>query len=156
MDWDGVDERGSWARQPDHVHDGGWRFLQQLIDPDDRERVQAACRSHLSGDSPNFSVDFRASHGTGRLVWVNWRGVAEFEDGAAVRMAGSLSDLAERGSSYDALTNLPGRPLFRDRLAHAIALHRNEADLATNRESGWQQGTEIALDQFVARIASIR
>ena len=111
----------------DHVHDGGWRFLQQLIDPDDRERVQAACRSHLSGDSPNFSVDFRASHGTGRLVWVNWRGVAEFEDGAAVRMAGSLSDLAERGSSYDALTNLPGRPLFRDRLAHAIALHRNEA-----------------------------
>ena len=37
-----------------------------------------------------------------------------------------------------------------------VALHRNEADLATNRESGWQQGTEIALDQFVARIASIR
>ncbi len=72
-------------------------------------------------------MDFRAFHGAGRLVWVNWRGVAQFEDGVAVRMAGSLSDLAERGSSYDALTNLPGRPLFRDRLAHAIALHRNEA-----------------------------
>lgn len=40
-------------------------------------------------------------------------------------MAGSLSDLAERGSSYDALTHLPGRPLFRDRLEHAIALHRD-------------------------------
>jgi len=110
-----------------HVHDGGWHFLQQLIDPDDRGRVQAAYRRHLSGSSANFSVDFRAFHGAGRLVWVNWRGVAEFEDGVAVRMAGSLSDLAERGSSYDALTNLPGRPLFRDRLAHAIALHRNEA-----------------------------
>jgi len=110
-----------------HVHDGGWHFLQQLIDPDDRGRVQAAYRRHLSGDSPNFSVDFRAFHRSGRLVWVNWRGVAEFEDGVAVRMAGSLSDLAERGSSYDALTNLPGRPLFRDRLAHAIALNRNEA-----------------------------
>ncbi|MCG8276387.1 sensor domain-containing diguanylate cyclase [Stenotrophomonas sp. NLF4-10] len=110
-----------------HVHDGGWHFLQQLIDPDDRGRVQAAYRRHLSGDSPNFSVDFRAFHRSGRLVWVNWRGVAEFEDGVAVRMAGSLSDLAERGSSYDALTNLPGRPLFRDRLAHAIALHGNEA-----------------------------
>ncbi|KAF1692515.1 diguanylate cyclase [Pseudoxanthomonas jiangsuensis] len=112
----------------DRVHDGGWDFLQQLIDPDDRERVQAAFRRHLSGDSANFSVDFRAFHGSGRRVWVNWRGVARFEDGAAVRMAGSLSDLAERGSSYDALTNLPGRPLFRDRLAHAIALHRNEAE----------------------------
>ncbi len=109
-----------------HVHDGGWRFLQQLIHPDDQERVQAACRRHLSGSNPNFSVDFRAFHASGRLVWVNWRGVAQFEAGAAVRMAGSLSDLAERGSSYDALTNLPGRPLFRDRLAHAIAQYRSE------------------------------
>lgn len=109
------------------LQEDGWRFLQQLIDPDDRERVQAAYHRHLGGHSPNFSVDFRAFHGSGRLVWVNWRGVAQFEGGIAVRMAGSLSDLAERGSSYDALTNLPGRPLFRDRLDHAIALHRNGA-----------------------------
>ncbi|MFY3384643.1 diguanylate cyclase domain-containing protein [Paracidovorax sp. MALMAid1276] len=111
----------------DQVHAGGWRFLEQFIDPDDRTRVQEAWRRHLSGGSPHFSVDFRAFHGSGRLVWVNWRGLAELEDGVAVRMAGSLSDLAERGSSYDALTNLPGRPLFRDRLAQLIALHQNEA-----------------------------
>ncbi|VXB33314.1 Diguanylate cyclase [Luteimonas sp. 9C] len=110
-----------------HVHADGWRFLRQIIDPDDRDRVQSACRRHLSGERPNFSVDFRAWHGSGRLVWVNWRGVARFEDGVAVRMAGSLSDLAERGSSYDALTNLPGRPLFRARLEHAIALHADGA-----------------------------
>lgn len=111
----------------DLVHSGGWRFLEQLIDPEDRARVQAAYRRHLAGNSPNFSVDFRAFHGDGRLVWVNWRGLAEFENGVAVRMAGSLSDLAERGSSYDALTNLPGRPLFRDRLAQLIALQQSEA-----------------------------
>ena len=111
-----------------HLHEGGWRFLQQRIDPDDRLRVQSAYGRHLAGESPNFSVDFRASHGSGRLVWVNWRGVARFEDGVAVRMAGSLSDLAERGSSYDGLTNLPGRPLFRERPAHAIAAYREEAD----------------------------
>jgi len=116
----GLDETGP-------VHQDGWRFLQPLIDPDDHARVQSAYRRHLAGETPNFSVDFRAWHGSGRLVWVNWRGVARFEDGIAVRMAGSLSDLAERGSSYDALTNLPGRPLFRDRLDHAIALHRNDA-----------------------------
>ena len=111
----------------DLVHSGGWRFLEQFIDPEDSARVQAAYRRHLAGNSPNFSVDFRAFHGDGRLVWVNWRGLAEFENGVAVRMAGSLSDLAERGSSYDALTNLPGRPLFRDRLAQLIALQQNEA-----------------------------
>ena len=114
-------------RNTGNLHDDGWHFLQQLIDPDDYERVQMACRRHLSGNQPNFSVDFRARHGSGRLVWVNWRGVAQFEDGMAVRMGGSLSDLAERGSSYDALTNLPGRPLFRDRLEHAIALHQDGA-----------------------------
>ena len=111
----------------DLVHSGGWRFLEQFIDPEDRARVQAAYRRHLAGNSPNFSVDFRAFHGDGRLVWVNWRGLAEFENGVAVRMAGSLSELAERGSSYDALTNLPGRPLFRDRLAQLIALQQSEA-----------------------------
>lgn len=110
----------------DLVHDGGWRFLEQLIDTEDRGRVQEAYRRHLSGNSPNFSVDFRAFHGAGRLVWVNWRGLAEFEEGVPVRMAGSLSDLAERGSSYDALTNLPGRPLFHDRLAQLIAQHQND------------------------------
>ena len=92
----------------------------------DRARVQEAYSRHLSGNSAKFSVDFRAFHGAGRLVWVNWRGLAEFEEGFAVRMAGSLSDLAERGSSYDALTNLPGRPLFRDRLAQLITLHQGD------------------------------
>lgn len=110
-----------------HQHQDGWRFLEQIIDLEDRDRVQAAYLRHLKGDSPNFSVDFRALHASGRLVWVNWRGVAHIEHGVAVRMAGSLSDLAERGSSYDSLTSLPGRPLFRDRLEHAIAMHREDA-----------------------------
>jgi diguanylate cyclase (GGDEF)-like protein/PAS domain S-box-containing protein len=110
-----------------NLHNNGWRFLEQLIDPDDRERVQAVYRKHLSGSTPNFSVDFRAQHSNGRKVWVNWRGIAHFEHGVAVRMAGSFSDLAERSSSYDPLTNLPGRPLFRDRLEHAIALQQDAA-----------------------------
>jgi uncharacterized protein YndB with AHSA1/START domain len=36
------------------------------------------------------------------------------------------------------------------------ALHRDEADLEKNRESGWQQGTEIALDQLVAHVKSMK
>jgi diguanylate cyclase (GGDEF)-like protein/PAS domain S-box-containing protein len=116
--------------EADSLHDGGWRFLERLIAFDDRERVQLAYRRHLAGVSPNFSVDFRALHASGRSVWVNWRGVARFEEGVAVRMAGSLSDLAARGSSYDALTNLPGRPMFRDRIEHAIAMYRDGANVA--------------------------
>ena len=36
------------------------------------------------------------------------------------------------------------------------ALHRSEADLETNRTSGFYAGTEIAVDQFVAHVAAMR
>jgi hypothetical protein len=35
------------------------------------------------------------------------------------------------------------------------ALHRNEADLETNRTSGFQQGSEIAVDQLVAHVLAM-
>jgi uncharacterized protein YndB with AHSA1/START domain len=35
------------------------------------------------------------------------------------------------------------------------ALHRDEADFEKNKTSGWQQGTEIAVDQFVAHVKSM-
>jgi hypothetical protein len=30
------------------------------------------------------------------------------------------------------------------------ALHRDDADFEKNKSTGWRQGTEIAVDQFVA------
>ena len=36
------------------------------------------------------------------------------------------------------------------------ALHRDEADLETNKTSGWREGTDIALDQLVAHVASMK
>jgi uncharacterized protein YndB with AHSA1/START domain len=36
------------------------------------------------------------------------------------------------------------------------ALHRDEADLEKNKTSGWQQGTEIVLDQFVAHVKAMK
>lgn len=36
------------------------------------------------------------------------------------------------------------------------ALHRNEDDFTRNKESGWQQGTEMAVEQFVQHAMSLR
>jgi hypothetical protein len=36
------------------------------------------------------------------------------------------------------------------------ALHRDEADLLKNKESGFYRGTEIAIDQFVAHVQSMK
>jgi hypothetical protein len=35
------------------------------------------------------------------------------------------------------------------------ALHRDEADLEKNKASGFQQGTEIAVDQFVEHVIAM-
>jgi uncharacterized protein YndB with AHSA1/START domain len=36
------------------------------------------------------------------------------------------------------------------------ALHRNEADLETNKTSGFHEGTEVAIDQFVAHVMGMK
>ncbi len=36
------------------------------------------------------------------------------------------------------------------------ALHRNEADVEANRTSGWHEGTDIALDQLVAHVQTLK
>ena len=36
------------------------------------------------------------------------------------------------------------------------ALHRDEADFEKNKASGFYQGTEIALDQFVTHVQSMK
>ena len=36
------------------------------------------------------------------------------------------------------------------------ALHRDEADLLKNKESGWMEGTEIATNQLVALVTSLK
>jgi uncharacterized protein YndB with AHSA1/START domain len=36
------------------------------------------------------------------------------------------------------------------------ALHRHEADLEANKASGWQQGTGIAVDQFVEHVLAMK
>ena len=38
----------------------------------------------------------------------------------------------------------------------STALHRSEADLETNKASGFYQSTEIAVDQFVEHVIAMR
>ena len=48
--------------------------------------------------------------------------------------------------------SLTGR-LLTDSIPPAL---RNEADLENNKTSGWLQGTEIAVDQLVAHVESMK
>jgi diguanylate cyclase (GGDEF)-like protein/PAS domain S-box-containing protein len=70
----------------------GWMAL---IHPDDSEKVQEAIRQHLTSNVP-FSVEFRMQTKSGVYRWFLTRGEARRnEQGKAIRMAGSATDITE-------------------------------------------------------------
>ncbi len=97
------------------------------IHPEDGERVKEEIDAHLQGKTQGFESEHRMRHADGSYRWVLSRGVAvRGSDGAATRMAGWMTDSSSRVAAYDALTNLPNRTLFTDRLQRAIARTKQE------------------------------
>jgi PAS domain S-box-containing protein len=108
----------------------------ERIDPRDRIRFDKALSEHLEGRERFFECDYRLISKGGEPRWVSSRGLAvRDESGAPLRIAGSMTDITDRketearllhDSIHDALTDLPNRVLFMDRLA--IALRRFKRD----------------------------
>jgi PAS domain S-box-containing protein len=97
------------------------------IHPEDLERVQEEIDQHVAGKTPTFENEHRMLHKDGSYLWVLSRAVAvRDEEGQATRMAGWQTDSSSRIATYDALTNLPNRTLFIDRLRRALARTQQE------------------------------
>ena len=95
------------------------------IHPADRERVRAQFAAHCQGSTPEFSSEYRIRHKSGQYIWMLSRGIAvRDEDGVAVRIAGSQTDITE-GKIADTLTELPNRTYFMDKLESAFTAKAN-------------------------------
>ena len=100
------------------------------VHPDDVAGLTAAFDAHLRGDVPSFVSEHRMRHSDGEYRWFLTRGVAiRDRHGKPTRMAGSTSDITIRKSAeellrrsalHDALTGLPNRALFLDRLSSSL------------------------------------
>ena len=112
------------------------RMLIRAVHKDDRERLITARRSAAGG---SYDEVVRVVRPDGMVRWVRDRAFPVHDaDGKPYRMAGIAEDITERRESeerlmylahYDALTRLPNRVLFYDRLGHAIAHARRNGGI---------------------------
>jgi diguanylate cyclase (GGDEF)-like protein/PAS domain S-box-containing protein len=101
------------------------------VHPEDIERVQSELMSHLLGASTQFQSEHRVRKMDGTYRWMLSRGLAVMDSNRYVyRMTGSLTDVTEQKQAekrllynafHDALTGLPNRALFMDRLKHSLS-----------------------------------
>ena len=108
------------------------------IHPQDLDRFKIDLAAHLDRTTLNFENEHRLLHKDGSYRWILSRGLAVWdENGIALRMAGSQSDITDRkyaeerllhDAFYDKLTGLPNRALFMDHLNLAVERAKRRQD----------------------------
>ncbi|MCA2216014.1 EAL domain-containing protein [Jidongwangia harbinensis] len=108
------------------------------IHPDDRAEVDRLIAAHLASRSSTMDFEYRiqAADGTYRWMVSQGRSVLD-ENGRVARLVGSMTDITERqrleeqlrhDAHFDALTGLPNRSLYLERLTRAVTRAQRSAE----------------------------
>jgi len=146
FEWDIVKNERTWSdgvhrllgTKPESFTGAADEFL-QIIHPEDRSTVQAALSMAVE-TTGEYETEYRAVWPDGSIHHIAARGkVHRDSDGQAVQMTGVCWDITERKeaeekihylATHDALTNLPGLRLAKDRILMALEMAERHKTLA--------------------------
>ena len=107
------------------------------VHPDDAESLEEAVNNYLSGKAEKYIHEHRVICKDKSIKWVMSRGMIVKRDkqGKPIRMVGTHTDITARKlletrlenlAHFDALSNVPNRTLFNDRLKLALSYAKRE------------------------------
>lgn len=111
-------------------------FLEKFVHKEDRAIVIKDLRNHINNKTLIFKSEFKIKTSDGTYIWVCSRGKAlRDSEGKAVKLSGYITDITDRKKSeekikfmayYDALTKLPNRTFFMNKLKDQLEMSKIE------------------------------
>ena len=138
-DWNPYTSELRWSDEAHRIlgtdpsEPASWERFWRAVHPADRDRVREEMREKMRGEH-SFRVSHRVVIGDGSVRHVDLQGeVAADGPEAGAWISGTIQDVTEQAhaqariqylASYDSLTGLANRRLFRDQLERALAVAR--------------------------------
>lgn len=101
-DWDIESDQQWWSARfhellgyQEGELEASYESFLMLLHPEDKDRTLKSIQAHLEKQLP-FDIQYRLQTKSGDYRWFRGRGQAQYEQGKAVRMAGSIRDITAR------------------------------------------------------------
>jgi PAS domain S-box-containing protein len=145
---------------------GGYSF-EDLLHPDDREKVHTRREAHIQGKTAHYEVEYRLRNKAGGWQWMLSRGkvVERDEQGKALRFIGTITDITRLKEAQDELQRVQAEleqrvqertaDLSESNVALTVLLKKREEDREILAEQVLSNATKL-VEPFFDRLVECR